>query len=48
VRTYRAFAACLAGAFCLVFEQVCGLDGHVDDILVGEIEWEIWCGSVSF
>ena len=30
VGAYGAFASSLAGAFCFVFEQVGGLDGHVD------------------
>ena len=36
-----ALTSSLAGAFCLVFEQVGGLDGHVDDVGVLEGEGEV-------
>ena len=37
-----ALTSSLAGAFCLVFEQVGGLDGHVDDVGVLQGEGEVW------
>jgi hypothetical protein len=41
VGAYGAFASSLAGAFCFVFEQVGGLDGHVDDIGVLQGEGKV-------
>jgi len=37
-----AFASRLAGAFGFVFEQVGGLDGHVDDVGILEGEGEVF------
>ena len=36
-----ALTSRLAGAFCFVFEQVGGLDGHVDDIGVLQGEGKV-------
>jgi hypothetical protein len=41
VGAYGAFASGLAGAFCFVFEQVGGLDGHVDDVGVLQGEGKV-------
>jgi len=41
VVAYGAFASSLAGAFCFVFEQVGGLDGHVDDVGVLQGEGKV-------
>jgi hypothetical protein len=41
IGAYGAFASSLAGAFCFVFEQVGGLDGHVDDVGVLQGEGKV-------
>lgn len=42
VGAYGAFASGLTSAFCFIFEQVGGLDGHVDDVGVLQGEGEVW------
>ena len=42
VGPYGALASRLAGAFCFVFEQVGGLDGHVDDVGILEGEGNVY------
>ena len=42
VGPYGALTSRLAGAFCFIFEQVGGLDGHVDDVGVLQGEGKVY------